>query len=107
MGLKLPESYLQEQKQIHELKYILHKDNKIHVSELEDRSVTPQLHSEMRMNTYAQDDIYQKLNTQALVIAARGYLSNCSRPRFPCVTYEEALIHKVLPELIKRLEERV
>jgi hypothetical protein len=105
MGFKLPEEYLKEEERINNLKYILHEDKEIHVSEFEDRSITPQEHSLMRMNSYAQDDLPPKLNNAALIKTARSYLSNCTRPTFPCTTYDEALIHKILPELIERLEE--
>jgi hypothetical protein len=106
MGFKLPDSFYEKQKEIFEKKYIIYKDEKIHVSELEDRSVSWDMKNEMRMNSYAQDDLPSKLTDKALIETAKYYLSNCSQPKFPCSTYDEALIHKILPELIKRLEEK-
>lgn len=105
MGFKLPDSFLKKQKEIHELKYIDYNGKQVHVSEIEDRSVTPEMKKDMRMNSYAQDDLPPKLNNAALIETAKHYISNCSKPSFPCVTYDEALIHKLVPELIKRLEE--
>lgn len=105
MGFKLPDEWIEKQQRIHEMKYIDYNGNQIHVSELEDRSVTPEMKMEMRMNSYAQDDLPPKLTNATLIETAKHYISNCSTPRFPCITYDEALIHKILPEMIKRLEE--
>jgi hypothetical protein len=102
---KLPDEWIERQKEIYELKYITYQGRKIHVSELEDRSVTPEMRSEMRMNSYAQDDLPPKLNDAALIKKAKQYLGECNRTRIPCSTYDEALIHNIVPELIKRLEE--
>jgi hypothetical protein len=102
---KLPDEWLEKQKEIHIKKYITYLNKEVHVSELDDRSVTIEMKKEMRMNSYAQDDLPPKLTTEALIDTSRYYLSHCTKPRFPCVTYDEGLIHKLLPELIKRLEE--
>ena len=107
MPFRLPESFYEKQKEIYELKYIL-LDNgeKIHVSSLEDRSVTPEVKATMRMNSYAQDDLPPKLTNEALIETAKAYQANCSRAKYPCSTYNEAVIHILLPELLKRLEEK-
>ncbi len=105
MGFKLPDEWIEKQKETYDLKYITYQDKKIHVSELEDRSVTPEMRSQMRMNSYAQDDLPPKLTNEALLLKARQYLNECTRTRIPCSTYDEALIHNITPELIKRLEE--
>jgi hypothetical protein len=102
---KLPEEFYEHQKEIYNKKYITYNTQEIHVSELSDRSVTTEMKKEMRMNSYAQDDLPSKLTTEALIDTSKYYLSHCTKPRFPCVTYDEGLIHKLLPELIKRLEE--
>lgn len=108
MVFKLPERYLKKKQEEYELKYIKLGDKQIHISELEDRSVTPELKSKMRMNSWAQDDLPPKLNDEALVKTARSFMSQCLVPsKFPCSTYEEALIHRILPELVKRLEEKL
>ncbi|GIN22571.1 hypothetical protein [Siminovitchia fordii] len=106
MGFKLPDSYLKKKQEEYDMKYILiNEEKEVHVSELEDKSVTPGIWRQMRMNSYARDDLYPKLNNEALLEVTKLYLSNCSRPQFPCSTYDEAMIHKIVPELIKRLEE--
>lgn len=106
MGFKLPDSYYEKQKEIHNKKYIDYEGKEIHVSELDERSVTLEMKNKMRMNSYAQDDLFPKLTDAALTETAKHYLNNCSQPRFPCATYDEAIIHKIVPELIKRLEDK-
>ena len=107
MEFKLPESFIKEQEKINNLKYITIGDKQVHVSELEDRSVTPEMHSKMRMNSYAQEDMPPKLTDETLIEKAKYYLTQChQRVNYPCSTYDEALLHKILPELIKRLEEK-
>lgn len=105
MGFKLPESFYEKQREEYEKKYVTYNDEEIHVTEFEDKSVTPEMHKQMRMNSWAKDDLFPKLNDEALLETTKYYVSNCSRPRFPCVTYNDAIIHKIVPELIKRLEE--
>ena len=107
MAFKLPESYYKRQKELYELKYITIEDQSIHITELEDRSVTSEMKSKMRMNSYAQDDLLPKLTDEALIETAKYFLSQCSEPRYPCTTYNESIIHKILPEMIKRLEEKI
>lgn len=106
MGFKLPESFKQRQKEIYDLKYITVGDKEIHVSELEDKSVTTEMKSQMRMNSYAQDDLPPKLTDDALLNTINHYMNNCSQPNYPCSTYDEALIHRLLPELVKRFKDR-
>ncbi|NRG43266.1 hypothetical protein HRF87_00635 [Bacillus sp. CRN 9] len=105
MGFKLPDSFYEKKREIHEKKYIVFKGENIHVSDFEDRSITVEMKKQMRMNSYAQDDLPPKLDNNALIETAEYYITNCPRPTFPCTTYDEALIHKILPELIKRLKE--
>ncbi|AZV43607.1 hypothetical protein BAOM_2998 [Peribacillus asahii] len=106
MGFKLPASFYEKQKELYEKKYISIGEKEIHVSELEDRSVTPEMRATMRMNSYAQDDLPPKLTDETLINTVKHYLSHCSKPSFPCSTYDEAIIHKYVPELIKRLGEK-
>ncbi|MEI2465118.1 hypothetical protein [Niallia taxi] len=105
MMFKLPDEWIEKQQEIYNLKYITYQGKKIHVSELEDRSVTLEMRSQMRMNSYAQEDLPPKLNNEALIEKAKQYLGECNKKRIPCSTYDEALIHNITPELIKRLEE--
>lgn len=107
MTFKLPSKFDEIRKEIHELKYITIGNEKVHVSELDDRSVTPEYLNIMRMNSYAQDDLPPKLTNEALIEKAKYHVLNSTPLRsFPCTTYDEALIHKIVPELIKRLEEK-
>jgi hypothetical protein len=102
---KLPDEWVKRQQEIYDLKYITYQGKKIHVSEFEDCSITPEMRNEMRMNSYANDDLPPKLNNVALIEKAKQYLGECTQTRIPCSTYDEALIHNIVPELIKRLEE--
>jgi hypothetical protein len=102
---KLPDEWVKRQQEIYNLKYITYQGKKIHVSEFEDRSITPEMRNHMKMNSYANDDLPPKLNNAALVEKAKQYLGECTQTRIPCSTYDEALIHNIVPELIKRLEE--
>ena len=107
MKFKLSEEYLKRKQEEYELKYITFKGKEIHITELEDKSVTSEMKKEMRMNSYAQDDLPPKLTDEALIDTTKYFMSQCSRPRkFPCTTYDESVIHMILPEMIKRLEER-
>jgi hypothetical protein len=106
MGFKLPDVFYEKQKEIYDKKYITYQGKEIHVSELKDKSVTYEMKQQMRMNSYAQDDLPPKLTDEALIDQAIHFINNCSRPNFPCTTYEESLIHKILPEIIKRFEEK-
>ena len=105
MGFKLPDSYYEKQKEIFNKKYIDFNGKEVHVSEFEDRTITIEMKEKMRMNSYAQDDLPPKLTNEALIETAEYYLSNCVQAKFPCTTYDESLVHRILPELIKRLKE--
>ena len=107
MAFSFSDTFKKEQERRHNLKYITIGDKQVHVSKLKDRSVTPEQYKEMRMNSYAQDDLPGKLTDAALIEKAKYFLKNCTPQRsFPCTTYDESVIHKILPELIKRLEEK-
>lgn len=106
MGFKLPDSYYEQQKEIYDKKYVIYNDQEIHITEFEDKSITLEMQQQMMMNSYARDDLPPKLTNEALIESAKHYLNNCEKPRLPCVTYDEALIHRILPELIKRLEDK-
>ena len=105
MGFKLPDSYYEKQKVIYDKKYINFNGRQIHVTEFKDRSITPEMKEQMRMNSYAQDDLPPKLTNKELIETVEYYLMHTVQPNFPCVTYDEAIIHRLVPELIKRLKE--
>jgi hypothetical protein len=105
MGFKLPEAYYIEKQRVHELKYIDINGEKIHVSELEDRSVNIEVRDQMRMNSYAKDDFPPKLTDEALIDEVEHYRTFCSRQEYnPCLTYDESMIHVLVPEMLSRLK---
>ncbi|GLO66241.1 hypothetical protein [Oceanobacillus kimchii] len=105
MAFKLPE-YLQEIKeQRYELQNVNYKGQKIHPESFEDQSVTKEMISQMTMNSYGQEKMFKKYNNELLIEKAKYYLTQVSRPNYPCSTYDESLVHNIVPELIKRLEE--
>lgn len=108
MGFKLSERFEKLKEERYNLKYITidGEDKEVHVSKLEDKSVTSEMKSKMRMHSYAQEDLPPKLTDEALIDTVKHYVNNCSRPSYPCTTYNEAVIHSLVPELIKRLEEK-
>ena len=91
--------------ELYDNQYIDYDGKQVHVTELEDRSVTPEMRKAMRVNSYANDELPSKLTTQSLIETAEQYLSNTVQKNFPCRSYDEALVHRILPELIKRLKE--
>lgn len=105
MPFKLSEKWEEKRRERELLKFVTYGEEEIHVSEFPDRTITPAMMENMYMNSYARDDIFPKLTTETLLVDAKRYLSHCPTPRMPCSTYNEALIHKIVPELIKRLEE--
>lgn len=106
MSLGLPKEFIEKQKQIESLKLVILEDRneRIHVSEFEDQSITPEMYANMRMNAYARDDIFPKLTTETLVQSTEYYQSQCKHPSTPCSTYKDVLAHKIVPELIARLK---
>lgn len=100
------EEFQKRKQEEFEKKYITYNSEEVHVSEFDDKSVDYDMKKGMRMNSYAQDDLTPKLTDEALIETAKYYQSNCTKPKFPCATYNDAIIHNLLPELLKRLEER-
>ncbi|QQO41123.1 hypothetical protein 015DV002_169 [Bacillus phage 015DV002] len=105
MGFRHSEKFKKEQEEIYNSMVVYFGEETKHVTEFEDRSITPKMREKMRMNSYAQDKLPQKLTNEALINEAKQYKSHCGKPSRPTTTYDEALIHVILPELIKRLEE--
>lgn len=105
MTFKLPKEYEEKLKQENELKYVLFKDgSQKHVSEFGDKTITPDDYNSFRMNSYARNDIYPKLTDETLLEQAQYYISQCSEP-YRISTYNDAIIHLILPELMKRFKE--
>lgn len=85
--------------------YVEYRNKLIHVSELKDKSVTLDDLKKMDKTTYTRTQIPPKLTDEALIQIAENYVTQCSGTGYPFVTYEEALIHTIVPELLKRLKE--
>lgn len=98
--------FMQKRQEQFDLKYISYRGKEIHVTQLKDRSVTPEQYKEMRMNSYAKEDFFAKMSDELLLQQGKLYQAQCSRPtRMPSITYDDAVIHDVVPELLKRLED--
>jgi len=65
--------------------------------------VSSEEYAEMRMNSYEREYLLPYLSLECLTGVARYYLSQCS-PCYKPVTYNEALLARVVPELLDRLE---
>ncbi|MEW5569700.1 hypothetical protein [Rossellomorea marisflavi] len=104
--MKLPKEYYDLVQATEELKYIDYDGKRIHVSDLNERSVTTYMKNKMRMNSYAQADMPPKLTDEALIETVTHYRKNCeTTSSTPYVTYNDNLIHILVPELVKRLGE--
>jgi hypothetical protein len=57
------------------------------------------------MNSYAHDKFFSKMDDELLIERAEYYISQCARYHYPATTYDETVIHVIVPELIKRLQE--
>lgn len=104
MSFKLPNLLQKKKEEWYELQHVTYKGERIHPSSFEDRSVTSEQLDDMRMNSYGREEMFAKYTDEVLIDRAKYYISNCNTPRYPCSTYDEALIHNIVPELIKRLE---
>ncbi|MFJ3388869.1 hypothetical protein [Lysinibacillus sp. NPDC086135] len=90
---------------MHEKQYVLLEDEKQkHVTEFNDRSVSNDEYSKLRMNSYARDKFIPKLDDNALIDTVGYYVSQCEQYRYPATTYSEAIIHVIVPELLQRFE---
>ncbi|WJV20780.1 hypothetical protein QU593_10220 [Rossellomorea marisflavi] len=106
--MKLPKEYYDLVQATEELKYIDYDGKRIHVSDLKDRSVTTHMKNKMRMNSYAQSDMPPKLTDKALIETVTHYRKNCeTTSSTPYVTYNDNLIHVLVPELVKRMNELI
>lgn len=81
--------------------------DRLPVASFADRSIEPSIYKSLRMNSYAREDIFEKLTNETLIEATNEYLAECQKPPMPCTTYEQAVVHKIVPELLKRLQEEM
>jgi hypothetical protein len=93
---------------IYNLQYItLPNGDKLHVTKLEDRSVSMKQKEDWKMNSYAGEVLIKKLDDEALFDTIEHYLMNAKRCDYPAPTYDEALSHVIVPELVKRLKDEL
>lgn len=92
------------QTQINNQEYIEYGNDYIHVTKLKAKSVSPDMLNNMHMSTNSRAELPPKLTDEALIQTAERYLKQCSPSKQVAVTYDEALIHTILPELINRLK---
>lgn len=59
----------------------------------------------MPMTTYAREKLPPKMTDETLIQIAEKYAANVTQMHQPAVTYEEVLIHSIVPELIQRLKD--
>lgn len=91
----------------HDKEFITYEDGskpKHHVSELTDKSVTPKINQNLRMNSYARAKMPAKLTDETLHEALEHYMLQCTRSGTVSSTYNEAIIFDLLPELLKRIK---
>lgn len=86
--------------------YVETKEGRKRISDLEDESITLEDFHDMRLNSLAREDILRKLTDYALISDARHLLRNCISISRPVSSYRDALAYLVVPELIRRLEDR-
>lgn len=101
---KMPKHLQKIKDQRYELQHVNYKGQKIHPETFENQSVTKEMIEDMSMNSYGQEEMFKKYNDELLIEKANYYLTQVSHPRYPCSTYDESLVHNIVPELIKRLE---
>lgn len=105
MAFKLPKEFEKQLKKENELKYVLLEDgSQKHVTEFENKSISPEKYQTFRMNSYARNEIYPKLTDETLLEQAEYYISQCNKP-YRISTYNDAVIHLILPEMMKRFKE--
>jgi hypothetical protein len=106
MNTRLKEWCEKHKQEQYEKQYVTMPDGtEKHVTEFEDRSVDWNTYKDLRMNSYALDLFFSKMDDDLLINRAMYYIDQCGKYRYPATTYDEALIHVIVPELIKRLKE--
>lgn len=107
MVFGIPKKTEEQKQEEYNLLFLYENEETIHLTDLEDRSVTVDRLKNLRFNSYVGDKIPQKLTTEALIFHTQNQLNYCSSASSrPWVTYDDSVIHNLTPELIKRLEEK-
>lgn len=86
--------------------YVEFRNRFVRISEIEDKTVSLDDLKKINKTTTVRLKLPPKLTDQALIKTAEHYLKQCTNTGYPFVTYEDALIHTIVPELINRLKER-
>ena len=81
------------------------------VRELADRDepISEDERNDLVMNSYEREFILPNLSDEALFKTLEYYIQNCralSDPSRPASTYDEAVIYRLAPELMRRLRSR-
>lgn len=95
-----------ELEKAHNMAFIEYRGQRIHVDDLPDATLTTDDLKHVPMTTYAREKIPPKLDDETLIQTAEKYAKQVTQIHHPAVTYEEALLHTILPELIKRLKDK-
>ena len=62
---------------------------------------------ELRINSFEQEELYSLLDNDALCRMTEHCLNNCRpRDRKPSIVYDDAVLHVLVPLLLKRLKEK-
>lgn len=68
--------------------------------------VEPDQYEQLRMNSYEREFLLPNLSDETLCQVAEHAVVNCTPmrdPTRPPVTYDESLMHRLVPELVTRL----
>lgn len=84
--------------------FIEYDDHYVSLSAIPSRSVTPDMLRRMHMSTLARAKLPPKLTNDALIQTAEQYINQCTPATYPGATYDQSLIHLILPEFIRRLK---
>lgn len=77
----------------------------VDIEAVEPGTITLEQYRQVRSNAPGFQVLYTKLSNEALIEAVKNNLANCTHPFSP-VVYEYVLQNTLVPELIKRLEEK-
>lgn len=75
------------------------------VMDFKDYSVTREYYEQMKMNSYARDRMYKKLDNEAFIYTGRRYVEQCGGVYDGSGKNSDVLIHGVFTELLDRLDE--
>lgn len=100
------ENHKQNKAVIKNQEYVEFRNRFVHISEIEDKTVSLDDLKKIDKTTIVRLKLPPKLTDEALIKTAEHYLMQCTNTGYPFVTYEDALIHTIVPELINRLKEQ-